>query len=250
MMGGKVAIVTGASRGIGAATARELASQGVAVMLIARSVEACETIAAEIRANGGQASAVGCDVSDFNQVASAVAKTVGAFGRLDILINNAGVIEPIASVRDADPQAWADSISINLSGAYFVVKAALAAFGDLGVIVNVSSGAAHAPREGWSAYCAGKAGMAMLTRSIALEIPADVVRAYGFAPGTVDTEMQGAIRASGVNPISQMKREDHWKVESPATVIAWLCNEDASDLAGQELTINDEKLRRRAGLPG
>jgi NAD(P)-dependent dehydrogenase (short-subunit alcohol dehydrogenase family) len=249
MMAGKIAIVTGASRGIGAATARELASQGAAVMLVARSTEACEAIAAEIRDAGGQARAVGCDVSDFAQVTSAVVKTVGAFGGLDILVNNAGVIEPIASIRDADPQAWADSISINLAGAYFMVKAALAAFGDNGVIVNVSSGAAHSPREGWSAYCAGKAGMAMLTRSIALEIPSDSVRVYGYAPGTVDTEMQAVIRESGVNPISQMKREDHWSVETPATVITWLCSEESSDLAGQELSINDENLRRRAGLP-
>lgn len=244
----KVALVTGASRGIGATVARILAAQGVSVMLVARNVEACEAVASEIRDSGGKARALGCDVSNFEQVAVTVAQTLAAFGRLDILINNAGVIEPIASVRDADPKAWADSISINLSGAYYMVKATLAGFGDNAVIVNVSSGAAHAPREGWSAYCAGKAGLAMLTRSISLEIPADEVRVYGFAPGTVDTEMQAEIRASGINPISQMKREDHRQADIPATIIAWLCSAEAEDLAGQELSINDEKLRRRAGL--
>ncbi|MGY8937480.1 MAG: SDR family NAD(P)-dependent oxidoreductase [Alphaproteobacteria bacterium] len=243
----KVAIVTGASRGIGAATARALAEQGVSVMLVARNVEACEAIAAEIRKSGGQARALCCDISNFDQVTATVAQTLAAFGRLDILINNAGVIEPITSLRDADPKAWADSISINLSGAYFMVKAVLAGFDDDAVIVNVSSGAAHAPREGWSAYCAGKAGMAMLTRSIALEIPAEDVRVYGFAPGTVDTEMQATIRDSGINPISQMKREDHRQAGIPATIIAWLCSEEAKDLAGEELSINDDTLRRRAG---
>jgi NAD(P)-dependent dehydrogenase (short-subunit alcohol dehydrogenase family) len=223
----KVAIVTGASRGIGAATARALAEQGVSVMLVARNVEACEAIAAEIRKSGGQARALCCDISNFDQVTATVAQTLAAFGRLDILINNAGVIEPITSL--------------------FMVKAVLAGFDDDAVIVNVSSGAAHAPREGWSAYCAGKAGMAMLTRSIALEIPAEDVRVYGFAPGTVDTEMQATIRDSGINPISQMKREDHRQAGIPATIIAWLCSEEAKDLAGEELSINDDTLRRRAG---
>jgi NAD(P)-dependent dehydrogenase (short-subunit alcohol dehydrogenase family) len=89
--------------------------------------------------------------------------------------------------------------------------------------------------------------MAMLTRSIALEIPAEDVRVYGFAPGTVDTEMQATIRDSGINPISQMKREDHRQAGIPATIIAWLCSEEAKDLAGEELSINDDTLRRRAG---
>ena len=248
MLNGKIAIVTGASRGIGAATARELAARGASVMLSARNLESCEAIAAEIRDGGGAANAVACDVSNFEQVDSLVQQTIETFGGLNTLVNNAGVIDPIASIRDGDPKEWAQSISINLIGGYYVAKAVIAAFTGPGIIVNVSSGAAHAPREGWSAYCAGKAGFAMVTQSIAHEIPSDEVRVFGYAPGTVDTDMQGRIRASGVNPISKMKREDHWSPADPARVIAWLCSEKAADLAGRELSMSDAELRQRAGV--
>ena len=88
----------------------------------------------------------------------------------------------------------------------------------------------------------------MLTQSFAKEISSDVVRIYGYAPGTVDTDMQTKIRTSGVNPISKIKKKDHWGVETPAKVMSWLCSEAARDLAGQELSINDKALRIRAGL--
>ncbi len=248
---GKVALITGASRGIGEATAQALAKEGVSVMLAARSHGACETIAATLRADGHQAEAVACDVADFQNVTAAVNRTVARFGHLHILINNAGIIDPIGSLSETDPDSWANCITIDLVGAYHAIRASLghmtAAGG--GVIVNVSSGAAHRPLEGWSAYCAAKAGLAMLTRSVALELGEAGIRVYGFGPGTVDTDMQGAIRASGINPISQMKREDHASPAVPAQAIAWLCSDAAADLAGQELSIRDEDLRRRVGLP-
>lgn len=247
---GKVALVTGASGGIGEATARELGSRGVAVMLAARRQEACAAIAEAIRRDGGQAEAVACDVARYAEVEAAVAKTAETFGRLDMLINNAGTIEPIARLAESDPQAWASNVSVNLIGAYHAVRAALphlAASGD-GVIVDISSGAAHRPREGWSAYCAAKAGLAMLTRAIAHEEGESGVRVYGFAPGVVDTEMQVQVRASGVNPVSRLAREDLAPPEEPARVIAWLCSRAAADLAGQELDIRTPEVRRRAGL--
>ena len=117
-----------------------------------------------------------------------------------------------------------------------------------GVIVNISSGAAHNPMEGWSAYCSGKAGVYMLTRATALEAGGRGVRVYGFAPGVVDTDMQVTIRASGINEVSRIPRENLASPEDPAKAIAWLCSDAAADLAGQELTIRDESLRKRVGL--
>ena len=248
MLKGKVAIVTGASQGIGAATAKELATQGVSVMLISRNIKKCQKLASDIRANGGIASAIKCDIADLSQVQYAVSETVNYFGGINILINNAGVIEPIAFIKDGNPKSWADSISINLIGSYFMLQSVLSVFKDKSVIINVSSGAAHTPQIGWSAYCTGKAGLAMLTKSVAKEISSDEVRIYGYAPGTVDTDMQTKIRTSGVNPISKIKKKDHWRVETPAKVITWLCSEAACDLAGQELSINDKSLRLRAGI--
>jgi NAD(P)-dependent dehydrogenase (short-subunit alcohol dehydrogenase family) len=247
----KIVLVTGASRGIGEAASIALAKAGAAVMLAARDSARIEAVAARIEAAGGHAATSVCDVSDYAAVSAVVAETVARFGRLDALINNAGVIEPIASVAAADPAAWARNIQINLVGAFHCIRACLepmrAAGG--GTIVNISSGAAHRPLEGWSSYCSAKAGLAMLTRAVALEHAAEGIRVFGFAPGTIDTDMQVAIRASGVNQISKIPRGDLAPVSHPAKAIVYLCGADADDLAGQELSLRDEDLRRRMGLP-
>ena len=179
-----------------------------------------------------------------------MAETRERFGSLDALVNNAGVIQPIGRIAETGAAEWAGSIAVNLTGAYNAIRAVLpgmlAAGG--GTIVNVSSGAAHRPLEGWSAYCAGKAGLAMLTRSLHLEYGQEGIRTIGFSPGTVDTEMQVAIRASGINPVSQIPRGNLQPADRPARAIVYLCSDAAADLAGSEASIGDEAFRRRAGL--
>ncbi|MBN9058384.1 MAG: SDR family NAD(P)-dependent oxidoreductase [Rhizobiales bacterium] len=118
-----------------------------------------------------------------------------------------------------------------------------------GAIVNLSSGAAHRAMEGWSAYCAAKAGLAMVTKSLALEYGARGIRAFGFAPGIVDTGMQVEIRASGINPVSKLPREGLASVDDPAKAIVFLCTSAAGDLAGLEVDIREASFRERAGLP-
>lgn len=247
---GKVIIVTGASRGIGAAAAEALAREGALVMCAARNGRLAGDVARGIVAAGGRASAATCDVSDYKAVEQLVAETEGRFGRVDALINNAGVIEPIASVADSDPAVWARNIEINLIGAYNPIRVLLpkmiAAGG--GTIVNVSSGAAMRPLEGWSAYCTGKAGLAMLTRAIILENPANGIRVFGFQPGTTDTDMQVAIRASGVNQISKIPRENLTPVAHPAAAIVYLCTPAADDLNGKEFSLRDEDFYKRLKL--
>lgn len=247
----QVVLIAGASRGIGAAAARAYAAAGAHLVLASRSWQRCEALAGELRGQGAQALAVACDVADFDQVQDAVAAALGRFGRLDVVVNNAGVIEPIAPLLDGDPAAWAQSVRINLIGAYHVLRAALppmVAAGQ-GVAINVSSGAAHQALEGWSAYCSGKAGLARLTEAAALETADSGVRVIGFRPGVVDTDMQGAIRASGINPVSKLRREDLAPPEEPAAMLVWLASPAAADLAGQEVDVRDPGLRRRAGLP-
>ena len=112
---GRVALVTGASRGIGASAAKALSEAGAAVALVARSTGEIEQNAAEIIAAGGKAIAVAADVTDYAAVEAAVARTVEAFGRIDFLINNAGVIEPIARIGDSDPAGWGQVIDINVA---------------------------------------------------------------------------------------------------------------------------------------
>jgi NAD(P)-dependent dehydrogenase (short-subunit alcohol dehydrogenase family) len=243
----KVVIVTGASRGIGAAAAAELAKAGCRLMLVARSKAQVEQIAHQI---GGNTAAMECDVSSWDAVQRVAEETRRRFGRIDALVNNAGVIEPIASIAEADPAEWARSIGINLTGAYYVIRAVLPAMiaAGGGTVVNVSSGAAIRPLEGWSAYCTGKAGLAMLTRAIALEHGRQGIRVFGFQPGTTDTDMQVTIRASGVNQISRIPREQLTPVAQPARAIVYLCTQAAADLSGQEMRLGDEAFRARAGI--
>ncbi|HUB43551.1 MAG TPA: SDR family oxidoreductase [Acetobacteraceae bacterium] len=249
-LAGKAIIVTGASRGIGAAAAAALARSGAHLMLTARDAGQLDAVAQTVVRDGGIAATTACDVSDWTSVQRLAEATQRRFGRIDALINNAGVIEPIASIAESDPAAWARNIQINLVGAYHAVRAVLPAMiaAGGGTIVNVSSGAAHNPLEGWSAYCSAKAGLAMLTRAVAQEHAAQGIRVFGFQPGTTDTDMQVLIRASGVNPISKIPRENLTPVAHPAAAIVYLCSSAADDLAGKEFSLRDEAFRSRLDL--
>ena len=247
---GKVALVTGASRGIGEATAMAFAKAGAAVVLAARSTGDIERIAGEITQTGGRAIAVSCDVSDYSAVSGAVAKAVEQFGRLDFLVNNAGLIDPIAQLADSDPEAWARVIDVNVTGVYNGLRAVIPVMVEqgAGVIVNISSGAATNPLEGWSHYCASKAAVLMLTRSADKEYREHGVRTVGLSPGTVATDMQVKIKASGINPVSQLDPSVHLPPEKAAQAVVWLCTDAASDLSGVDFSLRDDASRQRAGL--
>lgn len=247
---GKAAIITGASRGIGAATAAELASVGVSVILAARSESDIRHNARVIRENGGQAEAVTCDVSQYKDVQALISHCESTFGRMDILINNAGVIEPIGHLATSDPEVWSHAADINYKGVYYGIRAALPLMQaqQNGTIINIGSGAAHSPLEGWSHYCSAKAAAAMLTMCTHKEVADSGVRVIGLSPGTVATEMQVLIKASGINPVSQMNESDHIDPAWPARAIVWLCTEDAVEYSGQEVSLRDETIRQRIGL--
>lgn len=244
---GKTVFITGASRGIGAATGREFAEVGANVVLVARSGDAINALAAEI---GPSALAIACDISRYADVEAAMQAAVAKFGRLDVVINNAGVIEPISPLATSDPEAWGQVIDINLKGVYYGLRAAipiLQATGG-GTIITISSGAAHNALEGWSHYCASKAGAAMLTASAHLEAAGAGIRAMGLSPGTVATKMQREIKASGINPVSLMEWEDHIPPEWVAKAMMWMCTADADEFLGQEIALRDEAIRARIGL--
>lgn len=238
-------LILGASRGIGLAAAEALAARGYPVALGCRKAADAEAAAAGIARTGGEALPLTVDVTDFTAVEAAVAATCAWKDSLGGLVNNAGVIEPIALLAETDPAAWARLIEVNLTGAYHGLRAALPRLAKGSAIVNVSSGAAGYPMEGWSGYCASKAGLAMLTRSVHHEYGAEGLRCYGFRPGVVDTGMQGEIRASGINPVSQLPRSTLVPPEVPAAGIAWLIAEAPADLSGQEVDIRDEAFLAR-----
>ncbi|RMA42890.1 SDR family oxidoreductase [Rhodophyticola porphyridii] len=247
MPGGKTVMITGASRGIGAAAARAFAAEGANVVLLARSQEAIADLAGEI---GDTALAVPCDVSRYWEVEAAIAAAVETFGGLDVLINNAGVIEPISHLVNADPEAWSHVIDINLKGVFNGMRAAMPgmiARGG-GTIITISSGAAHNALEGWSHYCTSKAGAAMLTMCLHKEAADQGIRAMGLSPGTVATQMQREIKSSGLNPVSKLEWSDHIPPDWPARALVWMCGAEADDLLGTELSLRDEELRARIGL--
>ncbi len=244
---GKTFVITGASRGIGAAAAREFAAAGANVVLLARSAGQINALAAEI---GETALAVPCDVSNYTQVDAAFEAAAARFGGVDVLVNNAGVIDPISMLANSDPEGWSKAIDINLKGVYHGMRAALPMMqaNGGGTIITISSGAAHTALEGWSHYCASKAGAAMLTESIHKETAISGIRALGLSPGTVATQMQREIKASGVNPVSLLDWEDHIPPEWVAKCLMWMCSTDADEFLGREIALKDPLIRARLGL--
>jgi 3-oxoacyl-[acyl-carrier protein] reductase len=249
-LSGQVALVTGASRGIGEAAARSLATYGAKVVLAARSSGDVERIAGEIRDNGGQAVAVACDVATYEDVAKAVQLCIDTFGSIDILVNNAGVIEPISRIDTSDPDAWGKVIDINVKGVYHGIRAVSPTMlkKGSGTIVNISSGAAVGALEGWSQYCSSKAAVLSLTRCADKEFGEKGLRVVGLSPGTVATKMQVDIKASGINPVSQLDPAVHIPAEWVGETICWLCTDAGDAYRGVDCSLRDEDVRNSVGL--
>ncbi|CUH79357.1 Glucose 1-dehydrogenase 2 [Tritonibacter multivorans] len=245
-LSGKTVVVTGASRGIGASAARVFADAGANVALLARSAAPLEALAAEI---GTRALALSCDVADYAAVEAALMKAKSHFGGLDILIANAGMIDPIARLIEADPADWAQLIQVNISGVFNIMRAGVPMMDKQGgTVISIGSGAAQRPLEGWSAYCSSKAGSLMLMRALDLEERENGLRVMSLSPGTVATQMQREIKASGINAVSQLDWEDHIPPEWPAQTLLWMCSADADEYLGAEVSLRDETVRRRVGL--
>ena len=243
---GRTVLITGASRGIGASAARAFAEAGANVALLARGAGDIADLAGEI---GEKALAIPCDVARWSEMARAVDATLAAFGTLDVIVNNAGVIEPIAGLAESDPDAWGAVIDVNLKGVYHGIRAALPVMlaQGSGTIITISSGAAHRALAGWSHYCTSKAGAKMLMDGVQAE-HGDTLRVMGLSPGTVATRMQREIKASGIGPVAALDWEDHIPPEWVARALVWMCGPEADDLRGTELSLRDDALRARIGL--
>ena len=197
---GKVAIITGASKGIGRALALGFADAGASVVVSSRTFDACANVVAEIEAGGGAALAFASDVGDLTTHAPLIEATLARFGRLDILVNNAGVLKPHFTLR-VSPDELDHLVAVNLKGPLFLSIAAvphLAADGG-GSIVNIGALGASQPMEGIGAYCAVKAAMANWSNTMGREWAAQNVRVNVLVPGTIATDM--------ILPVDAAKRE-------------------------------------------
>lgn len=247
-LAGKAALVTGARHGIGAAAALALAEAGATVAVCGRRAGDCAEAVAAIEAAGGRAFDHPLDVGELGAVRGRVEAAAARLGRLDIVVNNAGVIDPMAPLPEVDAEAFDRALRVNVSGPVAIVTAAWPHLRDGGRIINILSGAAARPMPGWAAYCAGKAALLMLTRSIDLEGAPFGIRCFGLAPGLVDTAMQASIRAARINDISNIPREKLARPDAAARAVAWLASGDAADYAGGMADVRDEAFRQRAGL--
>jgi NAD(P)-dependent dehydrogenase (short-subunit alcohol dehydrogenase family) len=181
---------------LGAAVAGCLGAQGAALVLAARTAAALQKVSRDAEAAGGSVRAVSADVADPAACETVVAAALQEFGRIDGLVNNAGVVQPLALTAEADPDVWRRCVAVNLFGPFYMVRAALGALRrSRGRVINVSSGAAATPLAGAGAYCASKAALNHFTRVLAAEEPG--VTAVAVRPGVVDTPMQSELRNQG-----------------------------------------------------
>jgi NAD(P)-dependent dehydrogenase (short-subunit alcohol dehydrogenase family) len=240
-LSGRVAIVTGASKGIGAATAEAFAAAGAAVVLGARDTAALEAVARGIRARGGQALAVGTDVTDAGSVSHLVDQALSAYGRLDAAFNNASAGPMPAPLADIDPAEFDLGIATNIRGTFlgmkFQIPAMLASGG--GAIVNMASIAGLNGTANLAAYVAGKAGIIGLTKVAALDYADQGIRVNVVAPGPILTyhlEAAGPQAQRGAALATPMRR-----VGTPAEVaqaVLWLCSGQSSFITGTVIPVD------------
>jgi 3-oxoacyl-[acyl-carrier protein] reductase len=236
----KVALVTGASQGIGRATALALAEAGAKVAVAARSADRLSSVVSEIEAQGGEGLAVTMDVADAAQIKAGFQQVLGKFGRLDILVNNAGITRDTLALR-MKLEDWEAVLRTNLTGAHLCIQQALGAMlkQRSGRIINLSSVVAETGNAGQANYVASKAGLIGLTRAIAVEIASRSITVNAVAPGFIETPM--------TDPLSQ-ELKDKMKAMIPlgrfgrdreiATAIVFLASDEAGYITGQVLEVN------------
>ncbi|HEX6542138.1 MAG TPA: glucose 1-dehydrogenase [Ktedonobacterales bacterium] len=240
----KVAIVTGGSLGIGASVVRRLARDGYAVTLDYHThSDEANAIAQEIRDQGGQALVVRADVSRVADVAGLVTQTVAHFGRLDLLVNNAGIEQRMGFLETTEA-AFDQQIAVDLKGPYFAAQAAarqMVAQGGGGCIINISSVHEDVPMVGNAVYCAAKGGLRMLTRTLANELATHGIRIVNIGPGAVATPIN-AVTLNDPEKVRALLAEIPLKrigqPDDVANAVAWLASDQASYVTGTTLFVD------------
>ncbi|RFU49747.1 SDR family NAD(P)-dependent oxidoreductase [Paraburkholderia sp. DHOC27] len=238
---GRAALVTGASSGLGFATAKAFAESGASVALVDRNVDKLNAAVESLTAAGHRAIAIACDVSDEEQAKAAVERTVDQFGRLDMAYNNAGILGPMCEMSSETVEGYEEVIAVNLGGIWAFMKHELLQMKKqgCGTIVNCSSLGGLVGLPGRAAYHASKHGVIGLTKSAALDVAAHGIRVNAICPGCIDTPMGDAIDPEAMQvflkdqPIGRMGEP-----EEVAAAVQWLCSPGASLIVGVALPVD------------
>ncbi|MCW8131789.1 MAG: 3-oxoacyl-ACP reductase FabG [Planctomycetota bacterium] len=237
---GKVAVVTGGARGIGKAISKRLSDLGADVAILGRNVEAAQAFAAELSAGGRRAKGYACDISDAKQVDAAIEEVVKDFGKIDVLVNNAGITQDGLLMRMSD-EAWSKVLETNLTGVFRAIRAVARPMlkARSGAIVNIGSVVGLIGNAGQANYCAAKAGLIGLTQSAAREFGPRGVRVNAVAPGLIETDMTANLsddQKKGLTGNLPLGRAG--KPEDVAGVVAFLAGDDAAYITGQVLAVD------------
>ncbi|MEW6245719.1 MAG: SDR family oxidoreductase [Nitrospirota bacterium] len=242
-LNGKVALITGGNAGIGEAIAKLFARESAAVVITGRRKDQLERVAGEIKRQGGRALTMAGSVTDETHVREAVAQTVRTFGRLDILINNAGTGDFGKKIHEMDDATWLRVLDVNITGVFRMTRAAipemLKAGG--GVVINISSIASLVGIPLLPAYAASKGALDALTRAIAVDYAAQGIRCNVVNPGLIETPMAESLLS---NPAQTAEVLSHYPIARPgkpeevAKMVLYLASDDASWVTGSTFTID------------
>lgn len=253
----KIAVVTGAGRGVGSAIAFEFAKEGADLVVVSRTISEVIETAKQVETLGRQALAVKVDVSKWEDVNNMVSLTLQKFGKIDVLVNNAGILGPVGTLAENDVNQWIETINVNLIGTFLCCRAVLPSMikQHQGKIINLSGGGAVYPRPRFSAYAASKAAVIRLTETLAEEAKKFNVQVNAIAPGAVDTRLHEQILAAGeaagekaLVESRKVKEEGGTSLELPAKLAVFLASDESNGLTGRLISAvwdNWQKMGKR-----
>ena len=242
----KICLITGARTGIGLSIGQTLAKNGYRVIFSGRSINDCKDTVNQLVTDGFEAVESPIDLSNLSSLKQETETALSIWGTVDILINNGAVIEPISLIEKLDAQNFETAARINYLAPSLLISYCWSNFvKNRGKVINILSGASVNPIEGWAAYCSTKAALYMINQQTHLEGEKYGISSIGISPGMVDTEMQGKIRASGVNQISKVKKEDLLNTKQPGLFALWCASPEANQFSGEMISENDPEVKAK-----